>query len=57
MLLGENFLSDILNVDYGVNNFYLPSLALGYTKLWLYSDSHGMAVSQKGVRRVRVSTK
>ena len=57
MLSGEIFLSDCINVEYGVRRKYLSSSGFNCTTLWLFFDPHGTAVSQKYVRLESVSTK
>ena len=57
MLSGKIFLSDCINVGYRVGRCYLSSSGFNCTTLWLFSDPHGTAVSQKYVRLESVSTK
>ena len=57
MLSGKIFLSDCINVGYGVSRKYLSSSGFNCTTLWLFSDPNGTAVSQKYVRLESVSTK
>ena len=47
MLSGENFFNGCINVGYGFNRLYLSSSGFNFTTLWLFSDPHGTAVSQK----------
>ena len=57
MLSGENFFKSDISVGYGVRRYYLSSFEFNCTTLWLFSDQHGTAVSQKYVLRDIVTTK
>ena len=57
MLSGENFCNGGINAGYGVSRLFLSSSGFNCTTLWLFSDPHGTAVSQKYVRLESISTK
>ena len=57
MLSGESFFNDSISVGYGVRRQYLFSSGFNCTSLWLFSDPHGTAVSQKQVIRESLTTK
>ena len=57
ILSGENFFNGGISAGYGMRRFYLSSSGFNYTTLWLFSDPHGTAVSQKSVLLESVSSK
>ena len=57
ILSGENFFNGGVSVGYGVRRQYLSSSRLICSTLWLFSDSHGTAVSKPYVLQESVSIK